>query len=44
MKKLIEDGVAEVRDKVLSFIGKVKANYGDAFIGNMLNDINQQKK
>ncbi len=41
LKKLFEDGSAEVREKSLCFFGKVKNIYGDKFFGNLLIDLKQ---
>ncbi len=40
LKKLFDDGAAEVRDKSLAFVGKLKNEYGDAYFGNVLLDVN----
>jgi hypothetical protein len=40
LKKLLDDGVSEVRDKSIGLFGKILSNYGDSFVGNLLLDLN----
>ncbi len=43
LKKLLDDGVSEVRDKAIVLFGKILSNYGESFVGNLLLDLNAQK-
>lgn len=43
IKKLFDDGAPNVRDKSLQFVGKIKKEYGEQYLGNLLLDVPQQK-